>query len=159
MQDMEFTVEERHLYMLQTRTGSAPRGHLPDGRGHGERGLIKLEEALERIKDEDIERLFYPIIDPARRERNLQSAKSRKELTPFRAPPSAKPCSPQHDAEEWAAKGKKVILVRRETSPEDVGGMSVAREFLPPPAENEPRRRGRSRLGQVLRRRRGEIRY
>ena len=93
--------------------------------------LIKVEEALERIKAEDIERLFYPVLDPRLR---VQNSLKRKILatasTRFRERPSGKPSSPQQMPKSGPGKGEKVILVRRETSPEDVGGMYVAQGIL-----------------------------
>ena len=65
MQDMEFTVEDGKLYMLQTRNGKrSPAAAFRIAVDMADEGLIKVEEALERIKTEDIERLFYPVIDP-----------------------------------------------------------------------------------------------
>ncbi len=65
MQDMEFTVENGTLYMLQTRTGKrSPAAAFQIAVDMANEGLIKVEEALERIKSEDIERLFYPVLDP-----------------------------------------------------------------------------------------------
>ncbi|MGH9758407.1 MAG: putative PEP-binding protein, partial [Candidatus Acidiferrales bacterium] len=93
-------------------------------------GLIKKEEALERIKAEDIERLFYPVLDPALPRSEFAG---RKLATGINAVPGAavgKAVFTAEDAEKWAARGERVILVRRETSPEDVGGMFVAQGIL-----------------------------
>jgi pyruvate,orthophosphate dikinase len=66
MQDMEFTVEEGTLYMLQTRTGKrTPGATFKIAVDMAKEGLITKEEAIERIKPEDIDRLFYPIVDPS----------------------------------------------------------------------------------------------
>ncbi len=66
MQDMEFTVEEGKLYMLQTRNGKrTPTATFRIAVDMVNEGLITREEALERITSEDIERLFYPVIDPS----------------------------------------------------------------------------------------------
>ncbi len=92
--------------------------------------LITVEEALERIKSEDIERLFYPVLD-AKMPRNELSA--RKLTEGINAVPGAavgKAVFTADDAEKWAERGERVILVRRETSPEDVGGMYVAQGIL-----------------------------
>ena len=92
--------------------------------------LIKVEEALERIKPEDVERLFYPVIDPKMSRTELSS---RLLVTGNNAVPGAavgKAVFTAQAAEEWAARGEKVILVRHETSPEDVGGMFVAQGIL-----------------------------
>ena len=65
MQDLEFTVENGNLYMLQTRTGKrTPSAAFRIAVDMVAEGLIKVEEALERIKSDDVERLFYPVIDP-----------------------------------------------------------------------------------------------
>src|SRR6202035_6106103 len=66
MQDMEFTVEEGKLYMLQTRVGKrTPTATFKVAVDMVKEGLITKEEAIERIKPEDIDRLFYPIVDPS----------------------------------------------------------------------------------------------
>jgi pyruvate,orthophosphate dikinase len=92
--------------------------------------LISKDEAVERIKPEDIERLFYPVIDS---KVDRKSLTARILTTGIDAVPGAavgKVVFSAQDAETWAAKGEKVILVRRETSPEDVGGMAVAQGIL-----------------------------
>jgi pyruvate, orthophosphate dikinase len=131
MQDMEFTVENGKLYMLQTRTGKrSPAAAFQMAVDMKNEGLITLEEALERIKGEDVERLFYPILDPSL-PRNEFAA--RRITTGINAVPGAavgKAVFTAADAEAWAARGERVILVRRETSPEDVGGMYVAQGIL-----------------------------
>src|SRR2546427_1056146 len=74
MQDMEFTVEEGTLYMLQTRTGKrTPAAAFRMAVDMAKEGLISKEEAVMRIKPEDIERLFYPVIDPNVDKRSLES--------------------------------------------------------------------------------------
>jgi len=131
MQDMEFTVEDGKLYMLQTRTGKrTPAAAFRIAVDMANEKLITKEEAIERIKPEDIERLFYPVIDAKLEKRSLQS---RVLATGINAVPGAavgQVVFNAHDAEEWAGRGEKVILVRRETSPEDVGGMAVAQGIL-----------------------------
>jgi len=131
MQDMEFTVEDGKLYMLQTRTGKrTPAAAFRIAVDMANEKLITKEEAIERIKPEDIERLFYPVIDTKLDKKSLQS---RVLATGINAVPGAavgKVVFNAHDAEELAARGEKVILVRRETSPEDVGGMAVAQGIL-----------------------------
>ncbi len=131
MQDMEFTVEDGKLYMLQTRTGKrTPAATFEIAMDMANEKLITKEEAILRIKSEDIERLFYPVIDVKVDKKSLAS---RILATGINAVPGAavgKICLSAADAEEWAKKGEKVILVRRETSPEDVGGMAVAQGIL-----------------------------
>jgi pyruvate,orthophosphate dikinase len=131
MQDMEFTIEEGTLYMLQTRTGKrTPAAAFKIAMDMANEKLITKEEAVLRIKPEDIERLFYPVID-AKVDKKLLSEKI--VTHGINAVPGAavgKVCFSAVEAEELAKKGEKVILVRRETSPEDVGGMAVAQGIL-----------------------------
>jgi pyruvate,orthophosphate dikinase len=117
--------------MLQTRVGKrTPAASFRMAVDMVKEGLITKDEAVMRIKPEDIERLFYPVIDP-----NLVvSDLGKRRLTHgINAVPGAavgKAVFTAAEAEEWATKGEKVILVRRETSPEDVGGMAVAQGIL-----------------------------
>jgi pyruvate,orthophosphate dikinase len=131
MQDMEFTVENGTLYMLQTRTGKrTPAAAFRIAVDMANEKLISKDEALLRIKPEDIERLFYPVIDSKVDKKSLAS---KILATGINAVPGAavgKVVFSAQKAEEWAARGDKVILVRRETSPEDVGGMAVAQGIL-----------------------------
>src|SRR6266705_1550735 len=131
MQDMEFTVEEGKLYMLQTRTGKrTPAAAFRMAVDMANEKLITKEDALLRTKPEDIERLFYPVID-TKIDRNTLRAKVL--ATGINAAPGAaagRVVFSAPKAEEWAERGEKVILVRRETSPEDVGGMAVAAGIL-----------------------------
>jgi len=131
MQDMEFTVENGTLYMLQTRTGKrSPAAAFRMAVDMKSEGLIKLEEALERIKDEDVERLFYPVLDPSLPRKEFQTRKIAEGINAVPGAAVGKAVFTAAEAEEWASKGEKVILVRRETSPEDVGGMYVAQGIL-----------------------------
>ena len=131
MQDMEFTVEAGKLYMLQTRTGKrSPSAAFRIAVDMVNEKLIKVEEALERIKPEDIERLFYPILDPKLERSELAHRKLAEGINAVPGAAVGKAVFTAHDAEEWASRGEKVILVRRETSPEDVGGMYVAQGIL-----------------------------
>jgi pyruvate,orthophosphate dikinase len=131
MQDMEFTVEDGKLYMLQTRTGKrTPSATFRMAVDMANEKLITNEEAILRVKPEDIERLFYPVID-SKVDRKALSTKIL--ATGINAVPGAavgKIVFSAKKAEEWAEHGEKVILVRRETSPEDVGGMAVAQGIL-----------------------------
>ena len=130
MQDMEFTVEGGKLYMLQTRTGKrSPAATFHIAVDMANEKLIK-EEALERIKSEDIERLFYPVLDVKIQRSELASRKIAEGINAVPGAAVGKAVFTAHEAEEWAARGEKVILVRRETSPEDVGGMYVAQGIL-----------------------------
>ena len=131
MQDMEFTVERGTLYMLQTRTGKrSPAAAFRIAVDMVNEKLIKLEEALERIKAEDVERLFYPILDPKFARAELAKRKIAEGINAVPGAAVGKAVFTAEEAEHWATRGDKVILVRRETSPEDVGGMYVAQGIL-----------------------------
>ena len=130
MQDLEFTVEEGVLYMLQCRTGKrSPAAAFKIAVDLVNEKLITKEQAISRIKTSDIEGIFYPAIDKSQ-------AKSLKEafvVQGIDAVPGAA-CGRVYfsaaKTEEMAALGEKVILVRKETSPEDVGGMHAAQGIL-----------------------------
>ncbi len=131
MQDMEFTVEEGTLYMLQTRVGKrTPAATFRIASDMVSEGLITRHEALQRIRTEDIERLFYPIIDSSVARQELTKRKIAEGINAVPGAAVGKAVFSAHEAEDWAAKGEKVILVRQETSPEDVGGMAVAQGIL-----------------------------
>jgi pyruvate, orthophosphate dikinase len=131
MQDMEFTVEDGSLYMLQTRTGKrTPTAAFRIAVDMANEKLISKEEAILRIKPEDIERLFYPVINIKLDRRSLESKILGRGINAVPGAAVGQVVFSAHDAEEWAKKGEKVILVRRETSPEDVGGMAVAQGIL-----------------------------
>ncbi|HEV3220577.1 MAG TPA: pyruvate, phosphate dikinase [Candidatus Acidoferrales bacterium] len=131
MQDMEFTVEEGTLYMLQTRTGKrTPSATFRMAVDMAGEGLISRDEAILRVKPEDIERLFYPVIDSSMPRPDLAKRKLAAGINAVPGAASGRAVFTAHEAEEWAARGEKVILVRRETSPEDVGGMFVAQGIL-----------------------------
>jgi pyruvate, orthophosphate dikinase len=131
MQDMEFTVEDGKLYMLQTRTGKrTPAAAFRMAVDMANEKLISKEEAIQRLKPEDIERLFYPVIDAKLDRRSLESRVLAAGINAVPGAAVGKVVFSAQDAEAWAERGEKVILVRRETSPEDVGGMAVAQGIL-----------------------------
>ena len=128
MQDLEFTVQEEKLYMLQCRTGKrSPAAVFQMAVDMVKEKLITKQEAVARINPEDIERLFYPQLD-------AKTAKSATKIaTGINAVPGAasgKVVFTAAEAEEMAKNGDKVLLVRKETSPEDVGGMHAAQGIL-----------------------------
>ncbi len=131
MQDIEFTIEEGKLYILQCRTGKrSPMAAFSIAVDMVKEKLITKDEALLRISDKEIEGIFYPVIDP-----NIEGDELKKSLfaTGIAAVPGA--ASGQvvftaRDAEDMTADGRNVILVRKETSPEDVGGMHAAKGIL-----------------------------
>ena len=151
MQDLELTVEEGTLYMLQCRTGKrSPVAAFKIAVDMVKEKLITKEDALIRIKDKDIEGLFYPVIDPSQK----NALKENYIVSGIDAVPGAaagKVVFEASTAEEWAAKGVDVILVRKETSPEDVGGMHAARGILTATGgKTSHAAAGCTRLGQVL---------
>jgi pyruvate,orthophosphate dikinase len=131
MQDLEFTVEEGRLYMLQCRTGKrSPQAAFRIARDMAHEGLIDQQEAVLRVSSGDIERLFYPVLDPQIKKRELLA---RLLATGIGAVPGAATGElvlSARAAEESARAGRGAILVRRETSPEDVAGMHAARGIL-----------------------------
>ncbi len=166
MQDLEFTIEQGKLYMLQCRTGKrtpraafkiavdqatkpiltraeagrlARKRYLPARYARlATRPVLTREEAIERITPTDVERLFYPELDTDKLKEDkrdgLASFMDEHRLaTGINAVPGAavgKVIFEAARAEAAAAEGDKVLLVRRETSPDDVGGMSVAQGIL-----------------------------
>ncbi len=131
MQDIEFTIETGKLYILQCRTGKrSPQAAFKMAVDMVRERLIDKNEALLRVSDKEIEGLFYPVIDPA-----IPAEELRRNLfaTGIAAVPGAASggiAFNAKDAEELTAEGKHVILVRKETSPEDVGGMHAAKGIL-----------------------------
>jgi len=125
-QDLEFTVQEGKLYLLQTRT--AKRTALAAVKiavDMVEEGLITREEAVMRIEPEQIDQLLHPMIDP-----NEKTEPVARGLPASPGAAVGRVVFSAKDAEEWTGKGEPVVLVRTETSPEDVGGMHVAEGIL-----------------------------
>ncbi len=117
--DIEFTVERGKLWMLQTRVGKRTAGAaFRIAHQLVEEHLITLDEALERVTGDQLSKLMFPQFD-AKAERKLLA--KGMAASPGAAVGQAVFSSPT--AVEWAAAGKKVILVRRETNPDDLGGM------------------------------------
>jgi pyruvate,orthophosphate dikinase len=132
MQDLEFTVEDEKLYMLQCRTGKRlPAAAFKIAVDMVKERLISKEEAVSRITPEQIEGVFYPVIDVAK----VGSAKLKelllaKGIDAVPGSASGTVVFTAAEAEALAKDGKRVILVRKETSPEDVGGMHAAQGIL-----------------------------
>jgi pyruvate,orthophosphate dikinase len=126
MLDIEFTIEEGKLYMLQTRVGKrTARAALKIAVDMVKEKLIDKATAIMRIDPAQIDQLLHPMIDP--------KAKVKVVAKGLPASPGAavgKVVFTAQDAEDWAGRGEKVILVRTETSPEDIGGMAVAQGIL-----------------------------
>jgi pyruvate,orthophosphate dikinase len=131
MQDVEFTVQQGKLYILQTRTGKrTPSAAFRIAVDLAKEKLITKQDAVQRIKPQDIERLFYPVIDSQFSKAELEKARLAAGINAVPGAAVGKAVFTAQEAEEWASRGEKVILVRRETSPEDVGGMYVAQGIL-----------------------------
>ena len=128
MQDMEFTVEHGKLFMLQTRNGKrTAQAALKIACDLVDEGMRTEEEAVAMIDPRNLDTLLHPQFD----------AKALKEATPMAKALGASPgaaCGKivftADDAVEWAARGEKVVLVRLETSPEDITGMKSAQGIL-----------------------------
>ncbi|MCD6104438.1 MAG: pyruvate, phosphate dikinase [Thermosipho sp. (in: Bacteria)] len=128
MQDIEFTIEKGKLYILQTRNGKrTSQAAIKIAVDLVHEGLIDKETAVMRVKPEDVERVLHAKFD----ENELKNSKVIAKGLP--ASPGAATGKIYFDAakaEEMAKKGETVILVRPETSPEDVGGMNAAEGIL-----------------------------
>ncbi len=126
MQDIEFTIEDGKLFMLQTRTGKrTATAAIKIAVDMVKEGLITETEAVKRIKPEQVDQILHPMIDP--------DAKVEVIARGLPASPGAavgKIVFTADRAEELAANGEKVILVRTETSPDDIGGMNAAEGIL-----------------------------
>ncbi len=128
MQDMEFTIEDRHLYMLQTRNGKrTATAALKIACDLVDEGMIDDKQAVLMIDPRTLDALLHPQFD----------ADALKKATPVAKALAASPgaaCGKivftAEDAKEWAAKGEKVVLVRLETSPEDIEGMKASQGIL-----------------------------
>ncbi len=128
MQDMEFTIQDRKLFMLQTRNGKrTAQAALKIACDLVDEGMRTEEEAVAMIDPRNLDTLLHPQFD----------AKALKAATPMGKGLGASPgaaCGKvvftADDAVEWAARGEKVVLVRLETSPEDIMGMKAAQGIL-----------------------------
>lgn len=130
MQDLEFTVEEGKLYMLQCRTGKrSPGAAFSIAVDMVSEKLIDKQTAISRIKTSDIEGIFYPAIDRSQTAA-LKSAFIVQGIDAVPGAAKGKVCFSAAKAEELAAKKERAILVRKETSPEDVGGMHASDGIL-----------------------------
>src|SRR5207247_6341305 len=128
VQDFEFTIQEGHLYMLQTRsgkrTGLAAVNIAVD---MVEEGILTPREALGRVEPQALDQLLHPVFDPKERARSEIAAKG------LPASPGAATGTvvfTADDAVAWSGRGKRVVLVRMETVPDDIHGMSVAQGIL-----------------------------
>ncbi len=126
MQDMEFTIQEKKLYILQTRTGKrTAESAVKNAVDMVNEKLITKKQAVMRVEPEQLDRLLHPHFDP----------KASRDIIAKGLPASPGAAVGQvvfdaDTAEAWRDQGKKVILVRIETSPEDIGGMDAAQGIL-----------------------------
>jgi len=128
MQDIEFTIESGRLYMLQTRAGKrTAAAAVRIAVDMVEEGMIRREEAIRRVTPEQIDRLLHPTFDP---KEEAQAKPLTKGLPASPGAATGAVVFSAEAAEAAAADGKKVILVRIETSPEDIGGMDAAQGIL-----------------------------
>lgn len=126
MQDVEFTVQKGKLYMLQTRTGKrTASAAVRIAVDMVKEGLISKEEALVRVNPNQIEQLLHPRLDPRHAKTILA-----KGLPASPGAASGEVVFSSEEAEVLKKNGKKCILVRHETSPEDIGGMDAAEGIL-----------------------------
>ncbi|MCA9284429.1 MAG: pyruvate, phosphate dikinase [Phycisphaerales bacterium] len=154
MQDLEFTVERGELFMLQCRTGKRTpaaafriaveqatrplltkteakrlekKGYLPKKYAEAAvKPVLSRGDAVRRITPSDIERLFYPVIDPQVAPAELDRRRMAQGVNAVPGAACGQIVFTAAEAEERAAAGHTVVLVRKETSPEDVGGMHAA---------------------------------
>ncbi len=126
MQDVEFTIQEGKLWMLQTRAGKrTAAAAVRMAVEMVEEGLIDKQTAVLRVDPAQLDQLLHPMIDP--------DVKYEAIATGLPASPGAaagRIVFTAEEAEVWAERGETVILVRNETSPEDIGGMDVAEGIL-----------------------------
>jgi len=128
MQDIEFTIEKGRLFMLQCRVGkrNGPAAVQMAMDMLKER-LITKEEAVKRVTHDQLDELLHPMIDP---KVELTKTALAKGLPAGPGGATGQVVFSSKDAVEWAKQGKKVILVREETNPEDVEGMRAAQAIL-----------------------------
>ena len=128
MQDMEFTIENGKLFMLQTRNGKrTAAAALKIAVDLVDEGMIDEKEAVLRVEPKQLDSLLHPQFDATA----LKAAKAiGKGLAASPGAACGRVVFTAEDAKEWADRGEKVILVRLETSPEDIEGMAVAQGIL-----------------------------
>ncbi|MHC4452138.1 MAG: pyruvate, phosphate dikinase, partial [Planctomycetota bacterium] len=127
MQDLEFTVQDGTLYMLQTRGGKrTPAAAVRMAVEMAQEGLIDEKTALGRVDPAQLDQLLHPTFDPDAERTVLASSG----LPASPGAVSGRIVFDADTAEAWAAREEPVILVRRETSPEDIGGMHASKGIL-----------------------------
>ena len=132
MQDIEFTIEKNKLWMLQTRTGKRTGfSSFKIAVDMVREGIISKQEALMRVEPDQLNQLLRPTFDPkAKMDALKDGGLLTKGLNAGPGAATGRVVFNAHDAEEWAMKGEIVILVRLETSPDDIRGMHASRGIL-----------------------------
>ena len=132
MMDIEFTIQQGELYMLQCRVGKRTAfAAIKIAVDMVEEKLIREKEALKRIDPDQLNQLLRPIFDPAEKAAAIKAGRlMTKGLNAGPGAATGRVVFNSVDAEAWAKKGEKVILTRIETSPEDIKGMSAAEGIL-----------------------------
>lgn len=126
MQDIEFTIQENKLYLLQTRVGKrTAQAAVRIAVEMVEEGLIDKKTAVMRVEPEQLDQLLHKQIDP-----NAEVNVIAKGLPASPGAAIGRIVFSAEDAEAWKERGEQVILVRNETSPEDIGGMDAAEGIL-----------------------------
>ncbi|MBI4388143.1 MAG: pyruvate, phosphate dikinase [Candidatus Omnitrophica bacterium] len=126
MQDIEFTIQEGKLYMLQTRNGKrTAHAAVRIAVEMVKEKMIDQKTAILRVQPSQLDQLLHPTFDPKEKKEKIA-----KGLPASPGAATGKAVFTAEDAEEWHKRGEKVILVRIETSPEDIGGMHVAEGIL-----------------------------
>ncbi len=126
VQDIEFTIQEGKLYLLQTRNAKrTTQAALKIAIDFAKEGTLTKEEALLRVNPQDLDKLLHPTLDPRAHKQVIA-----KGLPASPGAVSGRAVFTAIEAESWAARGELVILVRDETSPEDIGGMYASQGFL-----------------------------
>ncbi|HDZ26801.1 MAG TPA: pyruvate, phosphate dikinase [Candidatus Aminicenantes bacterium] len=128
VQDFEFTIQEEKLYMLQTRSGKRTgMAAVKIAVDMVEEGLVSKEEALLMIEPEALNQLLHPVFDAEEKGKHQVLARG---LAASPGAASGQAVFTADEAVDWERKGKKVILVREETSPDDIHGMSASQGVL-----------------------------
>ena len=132
MMDVEFTIQQGRLYMLQCRVGKRTAfAAIRIAVDMVDEKLIGEREALSRIEPDQLNQLLRPIFDPAEKQAAVKSGRLlAKGLNAGPGAAAGRVVFNSVDAEAWAKKGEKVVLVRIETSPEDIKGMNAAEGIL-----------------------------
>ena len=128
MQDIEFTIQQDDLFVLQTRNGKRTgTAAIRMAVEMVAEGLIDKNTALQRVSPGQLDQVFHPMIDPKVR-KSLQALTKGLNASPGAA--AGQIVFTADRAEDWVKAGRKVVLVRKETSPEDIGGMHAAEGIL-----------------------------